>query len=193
MARKKIDKTDAILQAALKVFAEHGFNGAQVSKIAKEAGIADGTIYLYFQNKEDILITVYRTTLTEFTQLLTERLQEALNADAAIQAICETLFTYMEENVYIAYLNIVELRQHPAELRKEISQYTRPFFRLIEDVLQKGKEEGAFRPGLEVKHARRLLFGAMDQVISSWLISGRKYSLTSLIESTTEFLIKGLK
>ncbi|MED4601212.1 TetR/AcrR family transcriptional regulator [Paenibacillus validus] len=193
MARKKIDKTDAILQAALKVFAEHGFNGAQISKIAKEAGVADGTIYLYFQNKEDILTTVYRTTLTGFTQLLTDRLKETLNADAAIHAICEILFTFMEENVHIAYLNIVELRQHPMELRKEISQYTSPFFRLIEDVLQKGKEEGAFRPNLEVKHARRLLFGAMDQVISSWLISGRKYSLTSLIESTTEFLIKGLK
>ncbi len=193
MARKRIDKTDAILLAASKVFAESGFSGAKISHIAKEAGVADGTIYLYFQNKEDILFTLFQTSLEKFNGQLKERLAGVSSPVQAIRIICDHWFTYMEENVYIAYLNLVELRQHSSGLRKQLSAYITPFFETIEQIVVQGIADGSFRPGLEIRHTRRLIFGAMDQIIASWLVSGRKYSLTALIPSTSEFIIKGLQ
>jgi TetR/AcrR family fatty acid metabolism transcriptional regulator len=194
MARKRIDKTDAILKAASKIFAEYGFSGAKISEIAREAGVADGTIYLYFQNKEDILLTLFRTSLEDFVSQLKEKLENAGAPSDALRIICDFWFSYMEENVYLAQLNLVELRQHTSgERRKELNEYITPFFELIEWVIKQGMEDGSFRPGLEVRHTRRLIFGAMDQIISSWLVSGRKYSLTALIPSTCEFIIKGLQ
>lgn len=194
MARKRIDKTDAILNAAAKIFAEYGFSGAKISEIAREAGVADGTIYLYFQNKEDILKTLFRTSLEDFVSQLKERLKLARSPEEALRIVCEHWFSSMEENVYLAQLNLVELRQHTTgERRKELNEYITPFFELIEGIIKQGMEDGSFRPGMDVRHTRRLIFGAMDQIVSSWLVTGRKYSLTALIPSTCEFIIKGLQ
>ena len=107
--------------------------------------------------------------------------------------ICEVLYSYMENNAELAYLNIVELRQHPMEIRKKIKTSPSPLYTKIESVLQKGREDGSFRTDIDVKHARRLVFGAMNQVITSWLVSGRQYSLTAMAEKTTDFILRGLK
>jgi len=194
MARRRIDKTDAILKAAAKIFAVNGFNGAKISEIAKEAGVADGTIYLYFQNKEDILHTLFRSTLEDFVGRLKERLQQAKSPADALRIVCEHWFGFMEENVYLAHLNLVELREHiSGERRKKLNEYIWPFFEIIEGIIRQGIEDGSFRPGLDIRHTRRLIFGAMDQIVASWVVSGRKYSLTALIPSTCEFIIKGLQ
>lgn len=194
MARKRIDKTDAILNAAAKVFSEYGFSGAKISQIAKEAGVADGTIYLYFQNKEDILFTLFRTSLEDFVSQLKAKLENAQSPPDALRILCEFWFHFMEENVYLAHLNLVELRQHlSGDRRKKLSAYITPFFELIERIVKQGMEDGSFRPGMEIRHTRRLIFGAMDQIIASWIVSGKKYSLTALIPSTYEFIVKGLQ
>jgi len=194
MARKRIDKTDAILKAAAKIFAEYGFAGAKISEIAREAGVADGTIYLYFQNKEDILHTLFSTSLEDFVGQLKEKLKNAKSPADALRIVCEHWFGFLEENVYLAQLNLVELRQHSTgERRKQLNEYIRPFFEIIEEIIRQGIEDGSFRPGLDIRHTRRLIFGAMDQIVSSWVVSGRKYSLTALIPSTCEFILEGLQ
>jgi TetR/AcrR family fatty acid metabolism transcriptional regulator len=193
MASRKKEKFDAILDAAQKVIAESGYHNAQVSRIAKEAGVADGTIYLYFKNKEDILISLFRERLGDLVERFHASVRETGSAGEALRAICEIHFTALENNVELAYVTQIELRQSSLELRKAIGEVVKTYIKLIEDVLAQGIAAGEFRADLDVKLTRLLVFGAMDEVVTSWLIAGRKYSLAAQVEKTVEFFLKGLK
>ncbi|MBB6637861.1 TetR/AcrR family transcriptional regulator [Cohnella thailandensis] len=193
MTSKKKEKFSLILDAAQKVIAESGFHGAQVSRIAKEAGVADGTIYLYFKNKEDILVSLFRSRLGELVELFNARALEAATSSEALRHICEIHFTQLERNAELAYVTQIELRQSSLELRKAIGQAVKPYIELIEHMVRRGMETGEFRADLDPKLTRLLLFGAMDEVVTSWLISGRKYSLTALVEPTVAFFLRGLR
>ncbi|NEN86233.1 TetR/AcrR family transcriptional regulator [Paenibacillus elgii] len=193
MASKKMDKYNLILDAALKVIAENGYHNAQVSRIAKEAGVADGTIYLYFKNKEDILISLFQKKLGDLVGQFHSSINETDSADEALRKICEIHYTMLEQNVDLAFVTQIELRQSSLELRKEIGLVVKTYIELIEKVLHQGIEEGIFRANLDVKLTRLLVFGSMDEVVTSWLIAGRKYSLAAQVEKTVEFFIQGLK
>src|SRR5690606_34681651 len=99
MTSKKEKKYEIILDAALKVIAENGFHGSQVSKIAKEAGVADGTIYLYFKNKEDILISLFQKNLGQLIDMFNESIKSSSSAEAAIRSICSIHFSELEKNI----------------------------------------------------------------------------------------------
>ncbi|AJS57618.1 TetR/AcrR family transcriptional regulator [Paenibacillus sp. IHBB 10380] len=193
MISRKHEKFELILEAALKVIAENGFHGSQISKIAKEAGIADGTVYLYFKNKEDILISLFQQRLGDLVSMFKSSVRETNSADDAIRKICEIHFTELEQNVNLAYVTQIELRQSSLELRKAIGHVVKPYIQLIENILEQGVQEKLFRPDLDIKLTRLLLFGGMDEVVTSWLTSGRKYSLSAQVDKTVEFFLKGLK
>ncbi|WP_373230034.1 TetR/AcrR family transcriptional regulator [Cohnella sp.] len=193
MISKKSDKFERIIDAAVKVFAKTGYHGSQVSKIAREAGVADGTIYLYFKSKEDILVSLFRVRLGELVAKFKASVESSTTADGAIRKICELHFTELERSPELAYVTQIELRQSSFELRKAIGQALKPYIQLIEEVLVQGIEEGIFRQGLDVKLARLLIFGGIDEVVTSWLISGRKYSLSAQIDNTVEFYLRALK
>ncbi|MBW7458504.1 TetR/AcrR family transcriptional regulator [Paenibacillus sepulcri] len=193
MTSKKMDKFERIIGAAVKVFAETGFHGSQVSKIAREAGVADGTIYLYFKSKEDILVSLFRERLGELIGKLKESVADSATAADAIRKICELHYTELEKNPDLAYVTQIELRQSSLELRKSIGQAVKPYIQLIETVLIQGMEEGTFRKGLDVKLTRLLIFGAMDEAVTSWLISGRKYSLSAQVDKSVEFFLMALR
>ncbi len=193
MTSRKQEKFEMILDAAEKVIAENGFHGSQVSKIAKEAGVADGTIYLYFKKKEDILISLFEDRLGKLVALFNDHIQESNTAAEALHKVCEIHFTELEQNVALAYVTQIELRQSSLELRKAIGLSVKPYIQLIEHILKRGIEEKSFRADLDTKLTRQLIFGAMDEVVTSWLISGRKYSLSSQVEGTVDFFLRGLK
>lgn len=193
MTSRKLVKYEMILEAALKVIAENGFHGSQVSRIAKEAGVADGTIYLYFKNKEDILISLFQERLGSLVSMFNSSIQETNTADEALRKVCEIHYTELEQNVNLAYVTQIELRQSSLELRRAIGLTVKPYIQLIEHILEKGVQEGTFRADLDIKLTRLLIFGAMDEVVTSWLISGRKYSLSAQVDQTVAFFLRGLQ
>lgn len=190
---KKPDKYYAILEGAMKVFAENGFHKSQVSRIAKEAGVADGTIYLYFKKKEDILTSLFQEKLGELVEKFNNAVSESICPKEALRKICEIHFSELENNIHMAYLTQIELRQSDLELRKEIGLALKRYIILIENILEKGKHDGSFRADLDVKLVRLLIFGGMDEVVTSWLISGQKYSLTAQVGPTLDFFLKGIE
>lgn len=193
MATRKKEKFELILQAAEKVFAQHGFHGSQVSRIAKEAGVADGTIYLYFKKKEDILISLFRERLGQLVAMLDEAAGAANSAAEALRKVCEIHFTKLEQNVDLAFVTQIELRQNSLEMRKEIGQAVKPYLERIGSILQRGVESKEFRPDLDIKLARHLIFGGLDEAVTTWLISGRKYSLSAQVDKTVDFFLRALK
>jgi len=190
---KKPDKYYAILEGALKVFAENGFHKSQVSRIAKEAGVADGTIYLYFKKKEDILTSLFQEKLGELVEKFNTGVNEQMTAKEALYKVCEIHFSELEGNVNLAFLTQIELRQSDLELRKEIGLALKRYIILIENILERGKQDGSFRADFDAKLVRLLIFGGMDEVVTSWLISGQKYSLTAQVGPTVNFFMKGIE
>lgn len=192
MTSKKNEKYYLILQGALKVFAENGYHRSQVSKIAKAAGVADGTIYLYFKRKEDILICLFQEKLGELVGKFHESVEGTTDAVEALRTVCSIHFSELESNPEFAYVTQIELRQSDLELRKEIGNALKPYIVLIENILEQGIQEQRFRSDLNVKLVRNLIFGAMDEAVTSWLISGRKYSLSDQAEETLSFFLNGV-
>ncbi|MFE0559041.1 TetR/AcrR family transcriptional regulator [Paenibacillus sp. NPDC058910] len=192
MTSKKNEKYYLILQGALKVFAENGYHRSQVSKIAKAAGVADGTIYLYFKRKEDILIRLFQEKLGELVGKFHESVEGTTDAVEALRTVCSIHFSELESNPELAYVTQIELRQSDLELRKEIGSALKPYIVLIENILEQGIKEQKFRSDLNVKLVRNLIFGAMDEAVTSWLISGRKYSLSDQADETLSFFLNGV-
>ncbi|MEW9107115.1 TetR/AcrR family transcriptional regulator, partial [Paenibacillus sp.] len=166
---------------------------SQVSKIAKTAGVADGTIYLYFKRKEDILISLFREKLGEMIAKFHASLETTTGAKDALRNVCQIHFTVLENNPDLAFVTQIELRQSSLELRKEIGKIIKPYIVLIERIIKQGIEEKVFRDDLDVKLTRLLIFGSMDEVVTSWLISGQKYSLVGQLDGTITFFLKGLE
>jgi TetR/AcrR family fatty acid metabolism transcriptional regulator len=188
-----VPKSELILDAALKVIAEYGFHGSRISLIAKEAGVADGTIYLYFKNKEDILVSLFQERLGNLVTRVENSIEPTDTAAEALSKVVHIHFYELENNINLAHVTQIELRQNSRALRSAIGIVIKPYIKLLERLIRKGMANGEFRTDLDVRITRLLIFGALDEVVTSWLISGRKYPLTTQAEKTIEFFLQGLQ
>ena len=168
------DRSQNIIEAAVRVFARKGYYNSRVSDIAREAGIAAGTIYLYFKTKDDILVTLFRDKMAKVRRLV------ALH------------FRMLEDNPELAEVVQVELRQGQKFFRGASSQEIGAYFALIGSVLEEGVAQGRFRQDLAVKIATKMLFGAMDQMATSWVLGKRGYSLTDSAPAVAEIFLQGV-
>lgn len=164
------DKRDRILNAAVKVFAKNGFYATRVSEIAKAAGVADGTIYLYFKSKDDVLITIFEDGIQRLLAILREVAAADESFDARITRIIELQLGLLEEQRDLAEVITVNLRQSSTLLK----QYAAPLFSEYIDVMaglvREGQREGAFRTDVNARVVARALFGALDAILLTWAL-----------------------
>ncbi|PIC87330.1 TetR family transcriptional regulator [Sporosarcina sp. P20a] len=184
-------KYKQIVDAAVIVIAENGYHQAQVSKIAKEAGVADGTIYLYFKNKEDILISVFREKMAIFVENIKEILKKDLPIAEKLQLVVENHFTVLQEDPHLAIVTQLELRQSNKDLRFQINNVLKEYMVLLDTLLEEGVEKGELSPKLDLRLARQMLFGTMDETITSWVMNEQKFDLTSLAPKVSYMLLHG--
>lgn len=192
VGRKTGEKYSAIIEAAVKVFAENGYHNSQVSKIAREAGVADGTIYLYFQNKEDILTSVFRVKMGDFIARVRQELEKQSNPFEKLRQLIRMHFSILEGDRNLALFMQIQLRQSHPSVRAAIAEPLREYFRLIEGLLTEGVAAGTFRPGLDVRTARQMIFGTLDEIATCWIMSRKEYSLTAQVEGVLFLLFHGL-
>lgn len=192
MAKKKGEKYEAILEAAKKVIAANGYENSQVSKIAREAGVADGTVYLYFENKEEILIDLFNEFLGGFIEEVRQELAGISDSAAKLKKLVEAHLTIMEENLELAIVCLVELRQPDHRLREATGVVLRGYFKVIEELIEEGQQNGSFNPELNKFLARQMVFGTLDEIVTSWVWS-RRHSLAKQIPQTQQMLLSGLR
>nr|WP_238134286.1 TetR/AcrR family transcriptional regulator [Calderihabitans maritimus] len=192
MGNKSGDKYGLILEAAVKVFAENGYHNSQVSKIASEAGVADGTIYLYFQNKKDILISLFREKMGNFIEQVKRELEELSDPVAKLKRLIELHFSHLEADKNLATVIQIQLRQSDPEIRSAITGPLKEYFRLMEEILAEGKASGCFYPDIDVRLARSMIFGTLDEVATCWVLSRRDYRLSDQVEEVFRLLVRGL-
>ncbi|OLO27822.1 TetR family transcriptional regulator [Alkalihalophilus pseudofirmus] len=192
MGKKKGPKYDQIIEAAVKIIAENGYHHAQVSKIAKEAGVADGTIYLYFKNKEDILISLFEEKMGRFVDKIQEKIEGNLTPKEKLIILVEMHFSQLSANRALAIVTQLELRQSNAELRVRINEVLKKYLDLIDSVLIDGKESGYFSEDLDYRLARQMIFGTLDEVVTNWVMKDCKYDLISLAKPMQQLLLNGI-
>lgn len=186
-------KYKQIVDAAVIVIAENGYHQAQVSKIAKEAGVADGTIYLYFKNKEDILISVFREKMAIFVENIKEILLKDLPISEKLLLVVENHFRVLQEDPHLAIVTQLELRQSNKDLRFQINNVLKEYMILLDDLLEEGVRKEELSPSLDLRLARQMLFGTMDETITSWVMNEQKYDLVGLSPKVSKMLLHGFQ
>nr|WP_245406485.1 TetR/AcrR family transcriptional regulator [Peribacillus sp. Aquil_B1] len=184
-------KYTQIIDAAVIVIAQNGYYQAQVSKIAKQAGVADGTIYLYFKNKEDILISLFHEKMGYFVEQIEEEIKGKTTASDKLHVLIQKHFQNLSEDVNLAIVTQLELRQSNKELRLRINDVLRGYLNLIDQIIIEGKENGEFLPDLNNLLARQMIFGTIDETVTTWVMNEQKYSLPDLAPDVHRLLIGG--
>lgn len=189
--KKNKPKYMQIIDAAVIVIAENGYHQAQVSKIAKQAGVADGTIYLYFKNKEDILISLFQEKMGYFVENIQEKIAGKQTATEKLYMLVETHFKMLSEDRHLAIVTQLELRQSNKDLRHKINEVLKGYLMLIDTIILEGIENGEFSSSLDLRLARQMIFGTVDETATSWVMNEHKYSLPDLAKAVHQLLING--
>ncbi|GEL76810.1 TetR/AcrR family transcriptional regulator [Tenuibacillus multivorans] len=182
-----------IIDAAVEVIAENGYYNSQVSKIAKRAGVADGTIYLYFENKEDILISVFQEKMGQFIERIENVIVDQESADDKLSALIKMHFRQLAEDPDLAIVTQLELRQSKKMLRLKINEVLKRYLTVVDNILKDGMDQGIFHDHLNVKLVRQMIFGTLDEVVTNWVMKEQKYNLVDQAEEVHFVISNGLK
>jgi TetR/AcrR family fatty acid metabolism transcriptional regulator len=187
------EKRDRILHAAVKIFSRKGFFNSKVSEIARAAEVADGTIYLYFRNKDDLLISLFEEKMGEVVADVLRRTAVGGNALEKLRIFIENHMDLLERESGLVEVLQVELRQSTKFLKDYTPVKFFEYLEIISDTLEEGKKEGVFRPDLDVSIARRAIFGALDELSLTYILSRKpKYHPTVTAAELCRLLLEGL-
>ena len=190
---KKNIKKETIINAAIKVFAGKGFFNSKVADVAREAGVADGTIYLYFKNKDDLLISLFETKMEEILQRFQGILGQPLTPPQKLEQFIDLYFQMIREDKELAEVFQVELRQSSKFLKQYHNQKFLDFLGIIERIIRDGRDSGHFRSDTRIHTIKIAIFGALDELAREWiLVQGKTDELKGYASELTKTFIKGL-
>jgi TetR/AcrR family fatty acid metabolism transcriptional regulator len=193
LKQKKPEKYRAILEAAIRVFARKGFYNARVSEIAREAGVADGTIYLYFQNKDDILISLFEEGMKTVIETVREAVSRTNDPLEKLRCFARAHLALIENDKDMAEVIQVELRQSTKFMKEYKNDKFFEYLDIIGEIVREGQAKGMIRADVEPGVVKRALFGALDEMSRFWVLSSkRKYSINTAAEQISEFFIRGI-
>ena len=189
----KVDKRDAILRAAIDTFAARGFFNAQVADVARAAGVAAGTVYLYFRGKDDLLISIFERTMKEAIAEGRRCVAPIDDPVARLREIARLHLDRLSRDRSLAVVFQVELRQSTKFMEQFSATYVREYLGLIRDVIVEGQVAGVFRANVNPTLASKLFFGGLDEMATNWILSGRRYSLVNEAGAIVDLFVGGVK
>ena len=190
---ERADKRDAILRAAIDTFAARGFFNAQVADVARAAGVAAGTVYLYFRGKDDLLISIFDRTMKEAIAEGRRSVARAADPVARLREIARLHLDRLGRDRALAIVFQVELRQSTKFMERFSATHLREYLGIIRDVIADGQASGAFRRDVNPTLAAKLFFGALDEMATNWILSRRKYSLVSEADPILDLFVGGVR
>lgn len=193
MARKRVgNKRERIIAAAGRFFGEKGYHNTTTAEIAEAAGVAAGTIYIYFRSKEELLVAVFE----EFLGIHMERLREGVAGEHEPRAKIRKLLTLglrlMEENPDSARIFLSQLRQSTTMIKMVAKRSSRAYKDIIEEVLEEGVRRGVCRK-INVRAVASMLFGAYQTTVLDWVADDCSYPLMDQAEELSDFVLKGVE
>jgi TetR/AcrR family transcriptional regulator, fatty acid metabolism regulator protein len=193
MRTRSGDKERSIANAAVKVFARDGFHGAKISRIAREAGVATGSVYLYFRNKESILhhlfTELWRAMNGSFAGLLA---RHELTAREKVEELIDSIFGLFAPNPSLALLFVNEQPQLLREGSGEFMHYYIEFLRMGEQVVREGIRDGEFNPHIDPRYFTNFVFGGIRQILHQWARAQRQFPLNTVRNTVKDITLYGL-
>lgn len=191
-AEARADKRDLILRAAVRVFARHGFFGAQVADVARAAGVAAGTVYLYFRNKDDLLVSIFERVMTQAIADGRAALAGVADPIERLRRIARLHLERLGSDRNLAVVFQVELRQSTKFMERFSQTQLREYLGIIRDVIADGQAAGLLRSDVNPTFAAKMLFGALDEMATDWMLSGRR-SLEGVADSVVDVFVNGVR
>jgi TetR/AcrR family transcriptional regulator, fatty acid metabolism regulator protein len=189
---EKADKRDAILRAAIDTFAARGFFNAQVADVARAAGVAAGTVYLYFRGKDDLLISIFEKTMKEAIAEGRRCVSPIDDPVARLREIARLHLDRLSRDRSLAIVFQIELRQSTKFMEQFSATYVREYLGLIRDVIVEGQVAGVFRSNVNATLASKLFFGGLDEMATNWILSRRRYSLVHEADAIVDLFVSGV-
>lgn len=176
---KSTDKYNKIIHAAAKVFAKKGFFNARISDIAKEAKVADGTIYLYFSNKFNILLSVFEQEIGKQIEEVNALLLEEEDVQEKLNIFIRHHLEAMRKNRALAEVIYVELRQTNKLIREYRSNKFSEYLDVVANIITLGQEQGIYRQNIDISLVKSAIFGALDETSPIWLVGANSSTQTA--------------
>jgi len=193
LKNKKPEKYRNILEAAVRVFARKGFYHAKVSEIAREAGVADGTIYLYFQNKDDILINLFEDEMKRIIDNMRGEIDAESDPLEKIRRFALAHLALVESNKDLAEIIQVEIRQSAKFMKEYRNEKFYEYLDLIGTIVAEGQTQGVIRADVDPGIVKRAFFGALDEMSRFWVLSSkRKYDIRAAAREISDLFIRGI-
>jgi TetR/AcrR family fatty acid metabolism transcriptional regulator len=190
---KDDNKHQKIIRAAVKVFAKKGFYNARVSEIAKEANVADGTIYLYFKNKDDILISLFEEEFGKVVDNMRKELEQEKDALQKLRRFAFSHLNIITKQQHLAEVLGVEVRQSSKFMKEYVNKRFIEYLNLIRAIVVEGQEMGLIRKDLTPGIMKRALFGALDEMTRYWVLSTKKkHSINQSAQQISDVFIRGM-
>ncbi len=187
-------KRERLLKAAIKIFARDGFFKAKVEEIAKLAGVATGTTYLYFKNKDDLLISIFEEEMTPFIEKIKVELAKQTSPEDKILTFIVKHCQVVEKNPDLALLLEVELRQSNKFLHEYKGTKFKEYLDLLGNAFEEGQKSGLFRDTIHPSIFKQLVFGAVDQISTNWTLSkSKKFKLSDAAAQIGQVILDGAK
>ena len=190
---KKIIRREAIIQAAIEVFSKKDFKTASISEIAQKAGVANGTIYQYFRNKEDLFFAIPIEKTNEFRSQLELHLEGISGAFNKIRKFVWYFLYFFKANPDYGRILMLEMRVSRSFVKTKTYGFLKQSVSPVVNILIEGQNEGVIRKDTDIYILRHLVLGTLEHMVSRWLLKGEKYDLLEHHHEVSRILIDGLK
>ena len=191
-SQKTGDKRDLILRAATKLFARRGFFNTQVADVAREAGIAAGTVYLYFQSKDDLLISIFERTMLQGIEAARQALVGVSDPVERLRQLARVHLARLGQDRDLAVVFQVELRQTTKFMERFSATLLQDYLRAIRDAIGDAQTAGRFRREVSSTFAAKVLYGALDEMATNWILSRRRYALAAQADDVVDLFVNGM-
>ncbi|MBX7054189.1 MAG: TetR family transcriptional regulator [Pyrinomonadaceae bacterium] len=186
------DKREAILRAAIKVFAVKGYFNSKVADIASEAGIADGTVYLYFKSKEEVLHSIFDRAMSEFIEEGKREISLIAAPEDRIRKIAQLHLEKLGSDRDMAVVFQVELRGSTKFMQEFSAAGFSEYLDIIRQTIEDGQKAGAFRSDIKPIVCAKILYGALDEMVTNWILSKRSYPLAPMADEVLRIFFGGV-
>lgn len=187
-----VDKREAILRAAIKVFAGKGYFNSKVADIAGEAGIADGTVYLYFKSKDEILHSIFDRAMAEFIAEGRREIADISDPMEKLHRIAELHLEKLGADRDMAIVFQVELRGSTKFMQEFSAAGFAEYLDIIRKTIADGQESGAFRRDMKPITCAKILYGALDEMVTNWILSKQSYELAPMAGEVLKIFFGGM-
>ncbi len=190
--KEKTDKYYSILESAGSIFAKLGFYKATISQIAAEAGVADGTIYLYFKNKDDILYQFLQFKTTVFFEKMRQAVDNCDTAESKLRSLIKCHLQEFQSDINMAIIFQSEVR-YRRDIALHIKDVSKMYLEFLSEIIEQGQMEGILRQDLFVGLVKRFVLGAVEGVINTWVAADGKYDLGAMADPLVDLYLNGIK